>query len=48
MGGIFNGKALKELLRVFVNSQHFTSTTEILNSVNKLFSDVLQQVIEAK
>jgi len=41
-------KASKELLRDFVNSQHFTSTTEILNSMKDLFSDVLQQVMEAE
>lgn len=41
-------KASKELLREFVNSQHFTSTTEILNSMKELFSDVLQQVMEAE
>ncbi len=37
-------KALKELLREFVNSQKFTSTTDIMNSMKELFSDVLQQV----
>ena len=37
-------KASKELLRDFVNSQHFTNTTDILNSMKDLFSDVLQQV----
>ncbi len=41
-------KASKELLRDFVNSQHFTSTTDILNSMKELFSDVLQQVMEAE
>ena len=41
-------KASKELLREFVNSQHFTSTTEIMNSMKELFSDVLQQVMEAE
>ncbi|MBO5437358.1 MAG: IS256 family transposase [Thermoguttaceae bacterium] len=41
-------KASKELLRDFVNSQHFTSTTDILNSMKDLFSDVLQQVMEAE
>ena len=41
-------KASKELLREFVNSQHFTSTTDILNSMKELFSDVLQQVMEAE
>ena len=41
-------KASKEMLREFVNSQHFTSTTEIMNSMKELFSDVLQQVMEAE
>ena len=41
-------KASKELLRDFVNSQHFTSTTDIMNSMKDLFSDVLQQVMEAE
>lgn len=41
-------KASKEMLRAFVNSQHFTSTTEIMNSMKELFSDVLQQVMEAE
>lgn len=41
-------KASKELLRDFVNSQHFTNTTDILNSMKELFSDVLQQVMEAE
>ena len=36
------------MLREFVNSQHFTSTTEIMNSMKELFSDVLQQVMEAE
>ena len=41
-------KASKELLRDFVNSQNFTSTTDILNSMKELFGDVLQQVMEAE
>ena len=41
-------KASKEMLREFVNSQHFTSTTEIMNSMKGLFSNVLQQVMEAE
>ena len=41
-------KASKELLRDFVNSLHFTSTTDILNSMKELFSDVVQQVMEAE
>ncbi len=41
-------KTSKELLREFVNSQHFTSTTDIFNALKELFSDVLQQVMEAE
>ena len=41
-------KTSKELLREFVNSQNFTSTTDIFNAMKKLFSDVLQQVMEAE
>ena len=41
-------KVSKELLRDFVNSQQFTNTTDILNSMKELFSDVLQQVMEAE
>lgn len=41
-------KASKELLKEFVNSQHFTSTTDIMNSMKELFSGVLQQVMEAE
>ena len=41
-------KVSKELLREFVKSQKFTSTTEIMNSMKELFSDVLQQVMEAE
>ncbi len=41
-------KASKELLRDFVNSQQFSSTVEIMNSMKELFSDVLQQVMEAE
>ena len=39
-------KASKEILREFVNRQHFTSTSEIMESMKELFSDVLQQVME--
>ncbi len=41
-------KTSKELLKEFVNSQHFTSTTDIINSMKELFSDVLQTVMEAE
>ena len=41
-------KTSKELLKEFVNNQHFTSTTDIMNSMKELFSDVLQTVMEAE
>lgn len=41
-------KASKELLKEFVNNQKFTSTADIMNSMKELFSDVLQQVMEAE
>ena len=41
-------KTSKELLKEFVNSQRFTSTTDIMNSMKELFSDVLQTVMEAE
>ena len=41
-------KTSKELLKEFVNSQQFTSTTDIMNSMKELFSDILQQVMEAE
>ncbi len=39
---------MKELLKEFVNSRHFTSTTDIINSMKELFSDVLQTVMETE
>ena len=41
-------KTSKELLKEFVNSQNFTSTTDIMNSMKELFSDVLETVMEAE
>ncbi len=41
-------KTSKELLKEYVNSQHFTSTTDIMNGMKELFSDVLQTVMEAE
>ena len=41
-------KTSKELLKEFVNSQQFTGTTDIMNSMKELFSDVLQTVMEAE
>ena len=48
-GSVFNmEKTSKELLKEFVNSQNFTSTADIMNSMKELFSDVLQTVIEVE
>ena len=41
-------KTSKELLKEFVNSQNFTNTTDIMNSMKELFSDVLQTVMEVE
>ena len=41
-------KTSKELLKEFVKSQKFTSTTDIMNSMKELFSDALQAVMEAE
>ncbi len=41
-------KTSKELLKEFINGQHFTSTTDIMNGMKELFSDVLQTVMEAE
>ena len=41
-------KTSKELLKEFVKIQHFTSTTDIMNSMKEMLSDVLQTVMEAE
>lgn len=41
-------KAPAELMKEYVNSQKFTSTTEIMEAMKTMFSDVLQQVMEAE
>ena len=37
-----------ELMKEYVNSQKFTSTTEIMEAMKVMFGDVLQQVMEAE
>lgn len=37
-----------ELMKEYVNSQKFTSTTEIMEAMKAMFGDVLQQVMEAE
>ncbi len=41
-------KTSKELLKEYVNSQHFTSTADIMNGMKELFSDMLQTVMERR
>ena len=41
-------KVPAELMKEYVNSQKFTSTTEILEAMKAMFGDVLQQVMEAE
>jgi len=38
----------KEMLKAYVNSQKFTSTTEIMEGMKEMFRDVLQQVMESE
>ena len=40
--------APQELLRQYVQSQHFTSTAEIMNAMKEMFRDVIQQVMEVE
>ena len=37
-----------ELMKEYVNSQHFTSTTEIMGAMKQMFGDVLQKVMEGE
>ncbi|MDN0034026.1 IS256 family transposase, partial [Oscillibacter valericigenes] len=39
---------LAEVLKSYVNSQHFTSTTEIMEAMKDMFRDVIQQVMESE
>ena len=41
-------KTPKEMLKAYVNSQKFNSTTEIMNAMKEMFRDVLQQVMESE
>lgn len=38
--------APQELLKQYVQSQHVTSTAEIIATMKELFRDVIQQVLE--
>ena len=37
-----------DLLREYVRTQHFTSTTDIMQPMKKIFRDVIQQVMEVE
>ena len=37
-----------ELLKQYVQSQHFTSTAEIMTAMKEMFRDVIQQVMEVE
>ena len=41
-------KAPEEVLKAYVDSQKFSSTTEIMNAMKEMFQDVLQQVMESE
>ena len=41
-------KTPKEMLKAYVDSQKFKSTTEIMDAMKEMFRDVLQQVMESE
>jgi len=41
-------KALKELMKEYVDSQNFTSTTEVMIAMKEMFKDVIQQVMDSE
>ena len=38
----------QDLLKQFVQSQHFTSTADIMQAMKEMFRDVIQQVMEVE
>ena len=38
----------QDLLKEFVQSQHFTSTADIMQAMKEMFRDVIQQVMEVE
>ena len=38
----------QELLKQYVQSQHFTSTADIMDAMKEMFRDVIQQVMEVE
>ena len=41
-------KTLKEIMKAYMDSQKFNSTTEIMEAMKEMFRDVLQQVMESE
>ena len=41
-------KTPKEMMKAYVDSQKFNSTTEIMDAMKEMFRDVLQQVMESE
>jgi len=44
----FMEKIPSELMKEYVNSQHFRNTTEIMEAMKQMFGDVLQKVMESE
>lgn len=40
--------APQELLKQYAQSQHFTSTADIMEAMKEMFRDVIQQVMEVE
>ena len=40
--------APQKLLKEYVQSQHFTSTAEVMQAMKEMFGEVIQQVMEAE
>ena len=40
--------APQELLKQYVQSQHFTSTADIMEAMREMFRDIIQQVMEVE
>lgn len=41
-------KQAKDIMKEYVNSQNFTSTTEVMQAMKEMFKDVLQQVMDSE
>lgn len=39
-------KTSKEMLKAYIDSQKFNTTTEIMDALKEMFRDVLQQAME--